>query len=99
MRILFVALLLVAAAAPAETLPDLSHLFPYERVVELPGPGVARLTLPPEVLKQTRSDLSDVRLFDADGREIPFLIDTVGWMRESPITLYATRETLGVRDE
>jgi hypothetical protein len=76
MRILFVALLLVAAAAPAETLPDLSHLFPYERVVELPGPGVARLTLPPEVLKQTRSDLSDVRLFDADGREIPFLIDT-----------------------
>ncbi len=30
---------------------------------------------------------------------IPFLIDTVGWMREKPITLYATRETLGILHE
>lgn len=30
---------------------------------------------------------------------IPFLIDTVGWMRETPITLYATRETLGILHE
>ena len=27
-------------------------------------------------------------------RRIPFLVDTVGWMREKPITVYATRETL-----
>jgi ribonuclease BN (tRNA processing enzyme) len=30
---------------------------------------------------------------------IPFLIDTVGWMREKPITLYATRETLAILHE
>ena len=30
---------------------------------------------------------------------IPFLADTVGWMREKPITIYATRETLGVLRE
>jgi ribonuclease BN (tRNA processing enzyme) len=30
---------------------------------------------------------------------IPFLVDTVGWMREKPITLYATRETLAILHE
>ena len=30
---------------------------------------------------------------------IPFLLDTVGWMREKPITLYATRETLAILHE
>ena len=27
---------------------------------------------------------------------IPFLVDTVGWMRDKPVTLYATRETLAI---
>jgi ribonuclease BN (tRNA processing enzyme) len=30
---------------------------------------------------------------------IPFLVDTVGWMRDKPITLYATRETLDILHE
>ncbi len=30
---------------------------------------------------------------------IPFLVDTVGWMRDKPITLYATRETLAILHE
>ncbi|MDB5862822.1 MAG: beta-lactamase domain protein [Betaproteobacteria bacterium] len=30
---------------------------------------------------------------------IPFLVDTVGWMRQKPITLYATRETLAILHE
>ena len=30
---------------------------------------------------------------------IPFLADTVGWMREKPITVYATRETLAILRE
>jgi len=30
---------------------------------------------------------------------IPFLADTVGWMREKPITIYATRETLAILRE
>jgi ribonuclease BN (tRNA processing enzyme) len=30
---------------------------------------------------------------------IPFLVDTVGWMREKPITLYATRDTLQILHE
>jgi ribonuclease BN (tRNA processing enzyme) len=30
---------------------------------------------------------------------IPFLIDTVGWMRQKPITVYATRETRTILQE
>jgi len=30
---------------------------------------------------------------------IPFLVDTVGWMRQKPITLYATRETREILHE
>jgi ribonuclease BN (tRNA processing enzyme) len=30
---------------------------------------------------------------------IPFVADTVGWMRDKPITIHATRETLGVLKE
>ena len=30
---------------------------------------------------------------------IPFLVDTVGWMRDKPITIYATRETLAILHE
>lgn len=37
--------------------------------------ALARLILPPEVLSACRADLSDLRLFDRAGREIPFLLD------------------------
>ena len=37
--------------------------------------ALARLILPPEVLAACRPDLSDLRLFDRRGREIPFLLD------------------------
>ena len=30
---------------------------------------------------------------------IPFLVDTVGWMRETPVTIYATRETQAILRE
>jgi ribonuclease BN (tRNA processing enzyme) len=30
---------------------------------------------------------------------IPFLIDTVGWMRETPVTIHATRETIAILRE
>ena len=30
---------------------------------------------------------------------IPFIVDTVGWMRDKPLTLHATRETLAILKE
>jgi len=39
------------------------------------GGGLVRLPLPPAVLGACRSDLSDLRILDAGGREVPYLVD------------------------
>ncbi len=59
----------------ASTPPDLPSLFPMEADVFARTEGPVRVDLPPEVLREVRSDLSDVRIFDPEGREIPFAID------------------------
>ena len=66
----------VAAARADGPPPDLRRLFPLERDVQAPSGGLVRLALPPDVLAATRPDLSDLRVFDAGGQEIPYLIDT-----------------------
>lgn len=40
----------------------------------LAGEGLVRAALPVEVLAQARPDLGDLRLIDAEGRELPFLL-------------------------
>jgi hypothetical protein len=65
-------LLLGAATEPVA----LRSLFSKEADVTTDGPGLARLDLPPEVVADCLSNLADVRLFDSEGNEIPFLLDT-----------------------
>jgi hypothetical protein len=56
---------------------DLAALFPQQAPIEAPVAGkLVRLDLPAEVLAACRADLSDLRVFDAEGREVPFLIDS-----------------------
>lgn len=74
------AALLVGALAAAAPPAELRSLFPSEADVFVPRAGLARLDLPPEVLASCRPDLSDLRMFDAAGREMPFLVDS----RQSP---------------
>jgi hypothetical protein len=54
---------------------ELRKLFPNEAEVLVEEDGLARLVLPTEILTSCRPDLSDLRLFDLDGREVPFLLD------------------------
>ena len=54
---------------------DLRRLFPREASIEAGTGGLWRLLLPPDILAACRPDLSDLRLFDAAGQEIPFLVD------------------------
>lgn len=54
---------------------DLARLFPEEAEVTAPGPGLVRLPLPAAVLQASAPDLSDVRLFDRTGNEVPYLVD------------------------
>jgi len=66
----------VAVAAPA----DLARLFPFEGDIVVTetasgGERLLRLPLPPQVIEAARADLSDVRVFDAAGEEVPFVVD------------------------
>jgi len=78
------ALVLIAVASVAtqaqEPAPvDLRRLFPREAEVTTEvtagGGGLSRLILTAKILGDCRPDLSDLRLFDAHGREVPFLVD------------------------
>jgi hypothetical protein len=60
-----------AAAADA----DLRQLFPSAADVAVAAPGLVRLPLPAAVLSACRPDLADVRVFDAQGREVAYLVD------------------------
>ena len=66
---------LLAAIAGADDPPDVRRLFPSEREIFVEREGLVRLALPPEVLAASRPDLSDLRVFDRDGREVPYAID------------------------
>ncbi|MBI5504458.1 MAG: hypothetical protein HY899_06630 [Deltaproteobacteria bacterium] len=63
---------LVVAADPGA----LQSAFPMQAPVFVAAPGgLVRLPLPPAVRAQCRPDLSDLRLLDAQQREVPFLVD------------------------
>ncbi len=47
----------------------------FRQMIEVPAQALVQLNLPPETLNIARADLSDLRIIDASGKEIPFLID------------------------
>jgi hypothetical protein len=74
-----VALALLAASAvrgeeqAPESLADWQFFAPVERTPGPPG-ALAVLTVPPEVFGKARTDLADLRLRDAGGREVPYAL-------------------------
>ena len=83
------ALLAAAHPALAGEPARLRTLFPRQAPVEAEAGRLVRLVLPPEVLAACRPDLSDLRLFDAAGAEVPFLVDG-GWQPERRLDLERT---------
>jgi hypothetical protein len=73
--------LLVCAVTAHEGTADapapirLRSLFPKEAGVVVEKAGMTRLALPADVVGACRADLSDLRLLDASGNEIPFVLD------------------------
>ncbi|MCG6961691.1 MAG: DUF3999 domain-containing protein [Acidobacteria bacterium] len=61
-------------AMPAVAGGDLRQLFPRTAAIELEGSGLHRLDLPETVLAACSSDLADLRILTADGREVPFAL-------------------------
>lgn len=74
-------LLVIALLAPAIARPPPAHgetleqLFPFAAEIVVAEQGLARLSLPDEVLAECRPALGDLRIFAAGGGEIPFLVD------------------------
>ncbi len=76
-RLLFVALFLCAPAiASAQDPIDPSRLFSHQASVVQLGATSYRLPLSAEVLAICRPNLSDVRLYDYDDQEIPWMLDS-----------------------
>jgi hypothetical protein len=73
-----------AAPALAAGAEEPRRLLPEEApVLVAPPGGLVRLPLPAAVRAACRPDLSDLRLLDREGREIPFLVD-VAHIRTGP---------------
>ena len=83
------AALLAAAPGRRDRAGPAAQPFPRQAPVEAEAGRLVRLVLPPEVLAACRSDLSDLRLFDAAGGEVPFLVDG-GWEPERRLELERT---------
>ncbi len=47
----------------------------FRQTIEVSAPGLVQVNLPAETINIARPDLSDLRIVDADAREVPFLID------------------------
>jgi hypothetical protein len=79
MRRFALALALMLSASLAEGGGEPKHLaalFPKQAEVRIERPGLARVTLPAEILAACRPDLSDLRILDEAGAEVPFLVDS-----------------------
>lgn len=64
-----------AAQEPPSVPPDMRSLFPHRADILVDRPGLTRLPLPPEVLAECQNGLSDLRVIDRAGREVPYLVD------------------------
>lgn len=60
------------AAAPPSPLPE---AWRQVQTIEVAGAGLVKVSLPLETLDAARAGLEDLRLLDAEGKEIPYLIE------------------------
>ncbi|MGE0784427.1 MAG: hypothetical protein AB7S26_01975 [Sandaracinaceae bacterium] len=74
--VLALLLCLCPVLASAQAPEDPSRLFSNRATLELPyTAGLTRLPLDARVLDAARPDFSDVRLYDSQGREVPYVVD------------------------
>ena len=65
--------LLATGVAPLRALSPAE--WRYQQALEVPVPGLVRVDLPPATLNAARPGLEDLRLIDATGAEVPFVIE------------------------
>src|SRR2546428_10716792 len=64
---------------PGASVAPLGALSPaewrYQQTLEIPASGLVRVDLPPATLNAARPGLDNLRVIDAKGAEVPFLIE------------------------
>lgn len=76
------------AATNASAADGLERLFPKRAEIRPPSSsGLVRVPLPVDVIAEAAPDLSDLRVFDAGGNEVPFVVDST----RRPVALHADR--------
>jgi len=103
-----ISVLVCVTSAAADTPNDLRRVFPKQAIIQPVTPGhppLTRLDLPLDVLRESRADLSDARIIDSRGEEVPFavnpcepssMVDTKSRLRKPLRVLSARRSTVGV---
>jgi hypothetical protein len=74
MSVRFLALALTASASFAGAAP-VPPEWSSSQEIQVAKPGLTKLRLPVETLAAAQPSLSDLRLFDASGQEVPFFMD------------------------
>src|SRR5262245_1724662 len=70
-RILLATSLLFVGIGKAATFSD----WQFQQQFEVPASGLIKFSLPLDTIDAARSDLTDLRLTDANGNEVPYLIE------------------------
>lgn len=88
-----------ASTCRAAEAAELRKLFPTEAEVFVAEGGLSRLDLPVSVLESCRPDLSDLRLFDAHGGEVPFFVDSLRPLAGVVVSRNTVGKVVNVRRE
>ena len=78
------AVVISLAVGSARAASNPNQLFPKEADLFANRAGLVRLVLPVEVMAACKPDLSNLRLFDRSGREVPYLVDASPIARPEP---------------
>jgi hypothetical protein len=99
MKPLVLLLPLMLGAASAPTPRKLESLFARRAQVTVTQAGANAVVLPSELLQDCKPDWSDLRLFDARGTQVPYLLDRGGIRPPPPATLeHPTLKTVSRRE-
>lgn len=88
MRIFFLSAVVISFLAPLNAQqPGVPSAWEFYQDLNAGGAGVYKYELPLKAMDRALSSLADIRVLDAAGKEIPYLLETVRPMAVTPVNL------------
>ncbi|MBF0492239.1 MAG: hypothetical protein HQM15_05610 [Deltaproteobacteria bacterium] len=98
-KIIVLSSLLLATLSHAQTPGSLKTLFPQKSDLSVSQAGWQRIDLTPEIRSKIQSDYSDLRIFDAQGKETPFFVGQYQGPKEVPASQEQVLKVLNAKRE